>query len=97
MTLFLTPWSSVSPTFESLAVKPGIGQPEFGPIMGNIAPEAQRDLASGMVSDAVVTRATLVGHGRIMNIPDACIEPIVLIDSTPDLSGTNEVIIRPVR
>ncbi len=80
----------------SLAVKPGIEQPAFGPTMGAMVSEAQRDRALGMISDAVAAGATVAAGGHKPNIPGAFLEPTVLTDVTPDMTIANEEVFGPV-
>jgi aldehyde dehydrogenase (NAD+) len=81
---------------QSLTVKPGIEQPEFGATMGAMVSEAQRDRAAGMISDAVSAGAKVATGGRKMNIPGAFLEPTVLTDVTPDMTIANEEVFGPV-
>ncbi|MDP5085637.1 MAG: aldehyde dehydrogenase family protein [Yoonia sp.] len=80
----------------SLTVKPGIEQPEFGPTMGAMVSERQRDRAFGMIGDAVAAGATIAAGGRKPNIPGAFLEPTVLTDVTPDMTIANEEVFGPV-
>lgn len=79
-----------------LIVKPGIAQPAFGPTMGAMVSEAQRDRALGMIGDAVAAGATIAAGGRKPNIPGAFLEPTVLTDVTPDMTIANEEVFGPV-
>ncbi|MDG1531997.1 MAG: aldehyde dehydrogenase family protein [Paracoccaceae bacterium] len=81
---------------QSLTVKPGIEQPEFGPMMGAMVSEGQRDRAAQMVSDAEGQRATVATGGRKMNIPGAFLEPTILTNVTPDMTIANEEVFGPV-
>ena len=81
---------------KSLKVGPGIDQPEFGPTMGAMVSEAQRDRAAGMVSDAVAAGATVAAGGRKLNIPGAFLEPTVLTDVQPDMAIAQEEVFGPV-
>lgn len=81
---------------QSLTVKPGVEQPEFGPTMGAMVSEGQRDRAAKMVSNAEVQGATVATGGRKMNIPGAFIEPTILTDVTPDMTIANEEVFGPV-
>ncbi len=81
---------------QSLTVKPGIDQPEFGATMGAMVSEGQRDRAAQMVSDAQTQGATVATGGRKMNIPGAFLEPTILTDVTPDMTVANEEVFGPV-
>lgn len=81
---------------QSLTVKPGIEQPEFGPTMGAMVSEAQRDRAVGMVLEAQEQGAHVVTGGRKSNIPGAFLEPTILTNVTPDMTIANEEVFGPV-
>jgi aldehyde dehydrogenase (NAD+) len=81
---------------QSLTVKPGAEQPEFGPTMGAMVSEGQRDRAAQMVSDAQAQGVTVATGGRKMNIPGAFLEPTILTDVTPDMTVANEEVFGPV-
>jgi aldehyde dehydrogenase (NAD+) len=81
---------------QSLTVKPGVEQPEFGPTMGAMVSEAQRDRAAQMVSDAEAQGATVATGGRKLNISGAFLEPTILTDVTPDMTIANEEVFGPV-
>ncbi len=79
----------------SLKVGPGIEQPEFGPTMGAMVSEAQRDRAEGMVRAAEAEGATVVTGGRRLNRPGAFLEPTVL-QVTPDMTIARDEVFGPV-
>lgn len=81
---------------QSLTVLPGIEQPEFGPTMGAMVSERQRDRAAQMVTDAQAQGARVATGGRKMNIPGAFLEPTVLTYVTPDMTIANEEVFGPV-
>ncbi|MBT5571148.1 MAG: aldehyde dehydrogenase family protein [Tateyamaria sp.] len=81
---------------QSLTVKPGVEQPDFGPTMGAMVSERQRDRAAQMVSDAQAQGATVATGGRKMNIPGAFLEPTILTGVTPDMTVANEEVFGPV-
>ncbi|WP_120504102.1 aldehyde dehydrogenase family protein [Sulfitobacter mediterraneus] len=81
---------------QSLTVTPGVEQPEFGPTMGAMVSEGQRDRAAQMVGDAQGQGATVSTGGRKMNIPGAFLEPTILTDVTPDMTIANEEVFGPV-
>ncbi|MEL7429082.1 MAG: aldehyde dehydrogenase family protein, partial [Pseudomonadota bacterium] len=81
---------------KSLSVGPGIERDTFGPNMGAMVSNAQRDRAAGMVSDAVLAGAKVAAGGRRMNIPGAFLEPTILSNVTPDMTIANEEVFGPV-
>ncbi len=81
---------------QSLSVKPGIEQPQFGATMGAMVSEAQRDRAADMISAAQAQGAQVATGGRKMNIPGAFLEPTILTDVTPDMTIANEEVFGPV-
>lgn len=81
---------------QSLAVKPGIDQPEFGPTMGAMVSETQRDRAADMIAAAQTDGARVVTGGRKLNRPGAFLEPAILTDVTPDMTIANEEVFGPV-
>lgn len=81
---------------QSLTVKPGIDQPEFGPTMGAMVSEGQRDRAADMVGAAQGEGAHVATGGRKMNIPGAFLEPTIVRDVTPDMTIANEEVFGPV-
>ncbi len=81
---------------QSLTVKPGMDQPEFGPTMGATVSEAQRDRAAQMVLDAQAQGASVATGGHKLNIPGAFLEPTILTDVTPDMTIAQEEVFGPV-
>ncbi|MEM6408981.1 MAG: aldehyde dehydrogenase family protein [Pseudomonadota bacterium] len=81
---------------KSLTVLPGIEQPEFGPTMGAMVSERQRDRAADMVCSAEAQGARVVIGGRKLNIPGAFLEPTVISDVTPDMTIAQEEVFGPV-
>ena len=81
---------------QSLKVMPGAEQPEFGPTMGAMVSDAQRDRAAQMVTDAQDQGATVATGGRKMNIPGAFLEPTILTNVTPDMTIASEEVFGPV-
>ncbi|MEM6388467.1 MAG: aldehyde dehydrogenase family protein [Pseudomonadota bacterium] len=81
---------------QSLDVKPGIEQPEFGPSMGAMVSNAQRDRAAEMITQAQAQGAKVATGGRKMNIPGAFLEPTILTDVTPDMDVAHEEVFGPV-
>lgn len=80
----------------SLSVLPGIEQPEFGPTMGAMVSDQQRDRAAGMITDAQAQGATVAAGGRKLNIPGAYLEPTVMTNVTPDMTIAQEEVFGPV-
>ncbi|UWQ98326.1 aldehyde dehydrogenase family protein [Rhodobacteraceae bacterium S2214] len=81
---------------QSLTVKPGIDQPEFGPTMGAMVSEAQRDRAADMVGAAQREGAHVATGGRKMNIPGAFLEPTIVTNVSPNMTIANEEVFGPV-
>jgi aldehyde dehydrogenase (NAD+) len=81
---------------KSLSVGPGIDRPDFGPNMGAMVSEAQRDRAHGMVADALAAGARAAAGGRKLNLPGAFLEPTLLTGVTPDMTIANEEVFGPV-
>lgn len=80
----------------SLKVGPGIDQPDFGPTMGAMVSEAQRDRAEGMVRAAEGEGATVATGGRKLNRPGAFMEPTVLTGVAPDMTIARDEVFGPV-
>jgi aldehyde dehydrogenase (NAD+) len=80
----------------SLSVGPGIERTEFGPNMGPMVSEKQRDRAVAMVADAEAAGARLVTGGRKLNLPGYFMEPTVLADVTPDMAIARNEVFGPV-
>lgn len=81
---------------QSLTVRPGMDQPEFGPTMGAMVSEGQRDRAADMVRAAQGEGAHVATGGRKMNIPGAFLEPTIVSNVTPDMAIANEEVFGPV-
>lgn len=79
----------------ALGVGPGIDQPEFGPTMGAMVSEGQRDRAERMVRAAEAEGAAVVTGGRKLNRPGAFLEPTVL-KVTPDMAIARDEVFGPV-
>lgn len=80
----------------SLSVGPGIDQPEFGPTMGAMVSEAQRDRAEGMVRVAECEGAVVATGGHKLNRPGAFLEPTVLTGVKPDMTIAQSEVFGPV-
>jgi aldehyde dehydrogenase (NAD+) len=80
----------------SLSVGPGIERTDFGPNMGAMVSEAQRDRAARMIETAQVQGARVVTGGRPLNRPGAFLEPTVLADVTPDMDIAQQEVFGPV-
>lgn len=81
---------------KSLSVGPGLERPEFGPNMGPMISEKQRDRAVGMVGDAERAGATKATGGHKMNQPGFFLEPTVMTNVSPDMTIANEEVFGPV-
>jgi len=80
----------------SLTLQPGIESPEFGPTMGTMVSEPQRDRALAMVAEAQSQGARLVTGGHKPNHAGAFMEPTVLADVHPDMTIAREEVFGPV-
>lgn len=81
---------------QSLTVGPGIDQPEFGPTMGAMVSEAQRDRAADMVRAAQDDGAQVATGGRKLNIRGAFLEPTIITNVEPGMVIANEEVFGPV-
>ena len=81
---------------KSLSVGPGIDRTEFGPNMGPMISEKQRDRAEAMVTAAEAEGARVVTGGRKLNLPGSFLEPTVLADVTPDMTIAQDEVFGPV-
>lgn len=80
----------------SISVGPGLERTAFGPNMGPMVSEAQRDRAARMVAEAEAAGATVASGGRPLNRPGAFMEPTVLTGVTPDMEIAREEVFGPV-
>ena len=80
----------------SLSVGPGVERDSFGPNMGPMVSEAQRDRAVALVADAQAEGARVVTGGHKLNTPGFFMEPTVLADVTPDMTIAQEEVFGPV-
>lgn len=81
---------------QSLIVKPGIDQPDFGPTMGAMVSDAQRDRAVAMITAAQHEGATVAAGGHKLNTPGAFLEPTILTNVTPDMTIAQSEVFGPV-
>lgn len=81
---------------KSLSVGPGIERDEFGPNMGAMVSQRQRDRAEGMVGEAIRQGASAVTGGHKMNQPGFFLEPTVMTGVAPDMTIANEEVFGPV-
>lgn len=81
---------------KSLTVGSGVDHPEFGPNMGAMVSEAQRDRAARMITEAVAEGAHVATGGRKMNQPGAFLEPTILTNVTADMAIANDEVFGPV-
>ena len=79
-----------------LQVGPCIDRPDFGPTMGAMVSEAQRDRAEAMVRAAEQEGATLAAGGHKPNQPGAFQETTVLAGVTPDMTIARDEVFGPV-
>ena len=81
---------------KSISVGPGIERPEFGPNMGAMVSEAQRDRALNLVQRAQGQGARLVAGGHKLNIPGHYLEPTIFADVTPNMEIAQTEVFGPV-
>lgn len=81
---------------KSISVGPGMERTEFGPNMGAMISEKQRDRAEGMCVEAGRQGATAVAGGRKLNRPGWFLEPTVFSDVTPDMTIAQDEVFGPV-
>ncbi len=81
---------------KSLSVGPGIERTEYGPNMGSMVSDGQRDRALGMISKASEEGATVINGGRKLNRPGAFLEPTVLANVSPDMEIAQQEVFGPV-
>jgi len=79
-----------------LSVGPGIERAQFGPNMGPMISEKQRDRAEAMVAAAEGEAARVVTGGRKLNRPGSFLEPTVLAGVTPDMGIAQDEVFGPV-
>lgn len=79
-----------------LSVGPGIERREFGPTMGAMVSEKQRDRAESMCRAAQGEGARAAVGGRKLNRPGWFLEPTVLTGVTPDMAIAREEVFGPV-
>ncbi|WP_417838288.1 aldehyde dehydrogenase family protein [Tritonibacter scottomollicae] len=79
-----------------LSVGPGVERTEFGPNMGAMVSEAQRNRAVAMVTRAEEQGARLVTGGRAPNHPGAFLQPTVVAGVTPDMDIARNEVFGPV-
>jgi len=79
-----------------LSVGPGLERTEFGPNMGPMVSQRQRDRAVAMVAEAQGARARVVTGGHKLNLPGFFMEPTVLANVTPDMKIAQEEVFGPV-
>ena len=81
---------------KSLQVGPGGDFPDYGPNMGAMVSEAQRDRAANMVTEAIEDGALVAAGGHKLNRPGAFYAPTVLSGLTPDMAIAREEVFGPV-
>ncbi len=81
---------------KSISVGPGRDRPDFGPNMGSLISEGQRDRALGLIQRAQGAGARLVAGGHKLNIPGHFLEPTVFADVTPQMEIATTEVFGPV-
>lgn len=81
---------------KSLSVGPGVERDTFGPNMGAMVSDGQRDRALGMITHAQEQGATVAAGGRKLNRSGAFLEPTVLAGVTPDMDIARQEVFGPV-
>ena len=81
---------------KSISVGPGIERPEFGPNMGAMVSEGQRDQALALVQRAQAEGARVAAGGHKLNIPGHYLEPTIFADVTPDMEIAQTEVFGPV-
>ncbi len=79
-----------------LQMRPGIECEEFGPTMGSLVSDGQRERVAGMVDAARGEGASVVSGGYVPNKTGAFYAPTVLAGVTPDMAIANEEVFGPV-
>lgn len=80
----------------SLSVGPGIERETFGPNMGAMVSDGQRDRAISLVTRASEQGARLAAGGHKLNRVGAFMEPTVLADVAPDMEIASTEVFGPV-
>ena len=81
---------------KSISVGPGIERPEFGPNMGAMVSEVQRDRALGLIQRAQAEGARVAAGGHKLNIPGHYLEPTIFADVTPEMEIAQTEVFGPV-
>ncbi len=81
---------------KSLSVGPGVERDTFGPNMGAMVSDGQRDRALGMITHAQEQGGTVAAGGRKLNRSGAFLEPTVLTGVTPDMDIARQEVFGPV-
>ena len=81
---------------KGLSVGPGMEQPAFGPSMGAMISEQQRDRAEAMCRDAEQAGAKAVTGGRRLNRQGYFFQPTVFTGVTSDMAIAREEVFGPV-
>ena len=81
---------------ESLSVGPGIERRDFGPNMGAMVSDGQRDRAEGLVANAVAEGAQVASGGHRLNLPGAFLAPTIISAVTPEMEIAGTEVFGPV-
>ena len=81
---------------QNLSVGPGIERMEFGPNMGAMVSEKQRDRAEKMCATAERDGARAATGGRKMNQPGYFLEPTIMTGVTQEMEIANDEVFGPV-
>ncbi|ESY10750.1 MULTISPECIES: aldehyde dehydrogenase family protein [unclassified Mesorhizobium] len=80
----------------SISAGPGADRPEFGPNMGAMISDSQRNRAESMCQQAERQGGRAVVGGRRLNRPGFFLEPTVFDNITPDMTIAREEVFGPV-
>ncbi|RVC89602.1 aldehyde dehydrogenase family protein, partial [Mesorhizobium sp. M2A.F.Ca.ET.017.03.2.1] len=80
----------------SISAGPGADRPEFGPNMGAMISDSQRNRAESMCQQAERQGGRAVVGGRRLNRQGFFLEPTVFDNVTPDMSIAREEVFGPV-
>lgn len=81
---------------QSIDVGPGIERPDFGPNMGAMISEGQRDRAEAMCREAEREGAKLAAGGNRLNRPGWFLQPTIFSDVSPDMGIARNEVFGPV-
>ncbi|MCY6383206.1 aldehyde dehydrogenase family protein [Hoeflea prorocentri] len=81
---------------DSISVGDGMNRADFGPNMGAMISERQRERAVGMCADAERQGATLATGGHALNRPGYFMQPTVITDVSPEMDIARNEVFGPV-